>query len=100
MIFGFFKKKPKKAAEEKKPEGVVVGRVTHYFPHVKAAVVKLEGPLAIGDTIHIVGHTSDFKEKVTSMQIEGKPVNSADKGQEIGLLVKGRVRIHDIVYKI
>lgn len=103
MIFGFFKKKAQEVAEEgKKPEvkGEMVGTVNHYFSHAKAAVLKLEGPLNIGDEVHIKGHTTDFKQKVTSMQIMGKPINSAKKGDEIGMLVKDKVRASDIVYKI
>jgi hypothetical protein len=99
MIFGLFKKKPS-AAKQEKVEGEVAGKVTHYFPHVKACVIKLEAPLKAGDQVRIKGHTTDFKEKVTSMQIMGKPVESAQKGEEIGLEVKKRVRAHDTVYRI
>jgi len=77
----------------------IVGRVTHYFPHVNAAVIKLEAALSAGETIHIKGHSTDFKQLISSMQIDNNPVESAKKGDEIGLLVKERVRIHDIVYR-
>lgn len=104
MIFGFFKKKPQGVAEEKEQKAEakeeVIGKVNHYFSHAKAAVVKLECPLNIGDEIHIKGHTTDFKQKVTSMQIMGKPITSGKKGDEIGLLVKDKVRSTDTVYKI
>lgn len=103
MIFGFFKKRPPKAAKEKaqKAETVeeVIGKVTHYFSHCKAAVMKLESPLNVGDEVHIKGHTTDFKQKITSMQIDGKPITSGKKGEEIGLLVKSKVRSTDTVYK-
>ena len=94
-------KKPtkKKAAVTKKRKEAVIGIITHYFPHVRAAVVKLKAPLSVGDTIKIKGHTTDLKTKVTSMQIDHVPVNLAKKGQEIGLLVDSRVREHDTVYK-
>lgn len=78
-----------------------IGIVTHYFPHVEAAVVKLtKGPLSVGDTIVIKGHTTDFKEKVGSLQLDHVAVESASLGQEIGLKVKNRVREHDAVYKL
>ncbi|MBM3252664.1 MAG: translation elongation factor-like protein [Candidatus Omnitrophica bacterium] len=78
-----------------------MGVVTHYFPKVKAGVVKVMGePIKIGDRIHIKGHTTDFKQKVTSIQINNKSVLKAQKSEEIGILVKSRVRIKDIVYKI
>lgn len=90
--------KPKTAA--KKPaESGVIGKVTHYFPHVNAAVIALKAPLKIGDNIRIKGHTTDFSEIVSSMQINRAPINEAKKGDEIGLLVSSRVRAGDRVYK-
>jgi putative protease len=78
-----------------------IGVVTHYFSHVEAAVVKLtKGTLSTGDTIIIKGHTSDFKEKVGSMQLDHVPLTNASRGQEIGLKVKAKVREHDAVYKV
>jgi hypothetical protein len=93
------KKPAKKIKEAKKIKGKVVGQVTHYFPKVRAAVVKLKAPLAIDDRVKIKCHTTDFQQNVTSIQIDHVPVNLAKKGQEIGLLVDSRVRQHDIVYK-
>jgi len=90
----------KKAPAVKKVEGNVIGTVTHYFPHVRAAVVKLKTNLAVGDTIKIKGHTTDFTQAITSMQIDHVPVDSAKKGDEIGLLVNSRTRQNDTVYKI
>lgn len=102
------KKKPaprKKLALKKKPvlekiQGDIVGTVTHYFPKVRAAVVKLKAPLNVGEMVRIKGHTTDLKQLVNSLQMDHVPVNIAKKGQEIGLLVNSRVRQRDIVYKI
>jgi len=96
------KKRPaaKKRALAKKLKEKVIGIVTHYFPKVRAAVVKLKVPLAIGDTVKIKGHTTEFKQKVTSLQIDRVPINTAKRGDEIGLLVDSRVRQHDVVYKV
>jgi len=78
-----------------------VGIITHYFPKVDAAVVKLtKGTLSVGDKIVIKGHTSDFKEKVESIQLDHVPIQNAEQGAEIGLKVKSKVREHDVVYKI
>lgn len=95
------KKKPvKKIVAAQKPKEKIIGTVTHYFPKVRAAVVKLKAPLAIADAVKIKGHTTDFKQNVTSLQIDRVPINSAKKGQVIGLLVDSRVRQHDVVYRI
>lgn len=108
-------KRPKRKAASKKKartkaapkvkeivkELVVVGEVTHFFPHVKAGVIQVKsGEINIGDTLLLKGHTSDFKQKVSSMQVNHVPVKTAKKGDEIGLLVKKRVRIGDTVYKV
>ena len=96
-------KKPKKARKGKqtpksaKPRPKIIGVVTHYFPHVNAAVVKLKKPLAVGDSIWIQGSTTNFGQRVESMEIDHVTIQSAKKGDEIGLQVKDRVREHDLV---
>lgn len=92
------KKSPVKIAAKK--EGNLIGIVTHYFPHVQAAVIKLKGPLAMGDTVKIKGHTTDFTQAVTSMQIDRVVISTAKKGDEIGLQVNSRVRQGDKTYKL
>lgn len=89
------KKQPLELSLEK------IGEVTHYFPHVKAAAVMLiKSGLKVGDNIYIKGHTTDFKEAVKSIQLDRIKIQEGKKGQEIGLLVKKRVRQGDSVYKI
>lgn len=97
------RRKTAKAPIKKAPEISLekVGEVTHYFPHVKAAaVLVLKDGLKVGDEVYIKGHTTDFKEKVNSIQLDHAPIQEGRKGQEIGLLVKSRVRIGDSVYRI
>lgn len=92
---------PKKAIKSsaKKNRKDIIGEVTHYFDHVKAAVVKLKQNLAIGDTIRVKGHTTDFTQAVTSIQLDHEPLTEAKKGQEIGFEVKERVRTGDQVFR-
>ncbi len=86
---------PPAAAEQK------VGMVIHYYTHLSVAVVKLEqGQLQVGNTIHIKGHTTDFKQTVESMEIEHQKIPRATAGQEFGLKVIDHVREHDEVYKV
>ncbi len=77
-----------------------IGVVDHYYSHLGVAAVVLEGNLKVGDTIHIKGHTSDFTQKVESIQIEHKNVPEAKKGDSIGITVKEHARDHDVVYKV
>lgn len=83
-------------AEEKQ-----IGKVEHYFSHLMVAAIKItDGELAVGDTIHIKGHTSDFTQKVESIQINKQVVPRAQKGEDIGIKVKEHAREHDVVYKV
>jgi putative protease len=78
-----------------------VGVVTHYYSHLSVAVVKLDlGALQVGDTIHIKGHTTDFQQRVDSMQVEHQTIQRAEVGEEFGLKVSEHVREHDIVNKM
>lgn len=80
---------------------VKIGEVTHYFPKVKAAaILVLRDGLKPGDPIYIKGHTTDFKQTAKSMQLDHVTIDGAKKGQEIGLLVRSRVRIGDTVYRV
>ncbi|MFQ6104554.1 MAG: EF-Tu/IF-2/RF-3 family GTPase [Candidatus Glassbacteria bacterium] len=82
-------------AEEK------VGIVEKYFAKIGvAAVTVTSGSIDLGDTLHFVGHTTDFTQVVDSMQVEHQSVQSAEVGQSIGLKVRERVRPHDEVFKV
>jgi translation initiation factor IF-2 len=77
-----------------------IGIVSHYFSKIGVAAVVLEGELAVGDTIHIKGHTTDFAQKLESIQIENKNIEHAKKGDDVAIKVKEHAREHDIVYKV
>ncbi|MDD5431519.1 MAG: hypothetical protein PHO70_00810 [Candidatus Omnitrophica bacterium] len=93
-------KKSKVVIKKKNSQGSLIGVITHYFPHVRAAVVKMKAQLAAGDSIKIKGHTTDFTQVASSLQIDRLPIQLAKKGDEIGLLVESRVRSGDLVYKV
>ena len=79
----------------------LIGSVTHFFKGPSVAVVKVtEGVVAVGDEIHFVGHTTDFTERVTSMEVDHKKVERAAVGDEIAIQVVDRARPHDQVYKV
>lgn len=78
-----------------------IGVVEHFFTNISVAVIKItDGELKVGDTIHIVGAHTDFKQKIDSMQIERESVESVKAGDAVGIKVKDRVREHDVVYKM
>ena len=75
-----------------------IGKVTHYFGHLDVAVLSLVGELKVGDTIHILGHSTDFTQIVGSMEIEHKKVQSVKSGDDVALKIAEPVRVHDTVY--
>tara|TARA_Y100000310_G_scaffold203351_1_gene203587 strand:- start:22081 stop:22389 length:309 start_codon:yes stop_codon:yes gene_type:complete len=97
-------KKTKKKAPGKKEKteelGKEVGKISHYFTNLGVGIIELKGTLKVGDKIRIKGATTDFEQKVDSMQIEHDKVEEAKKGKSVGLKVKDQVRQNDVVYKL
>jgi hypothetical protein len=76
-----------------------IGVVTHYYNHIRVAVIRLTNKLALGDRIRFRGKNTDFHQDVGSMQIEHTPVTEASTGMEVALEVEQRVRQGDGVYR-
>ena len=97
-------KKEEKAEEPKegiKEElGEVIGEVSNYFKNVKAAAIKLVAGLKVGDSIRIKGGEKDVEMKVDSMEVNRESIDSAKKGDEIGLLVPEDVHKGYKVHKV
>ncbi len=82
-------------------EEKLIGKITHYFTNIGVAVLEItQGDLKVGDKIHIKGATSDFEQKINSMQIEHEKIDKAKKGQAIGLKVEQQAREGDEVYRV
>lgn len=78
-----------------------IGVVKHYFDKIGVAAIELtSGPMSVGDTLHIKGHTSDFTTTVASIQIEHAVVTTAPKGESIGIKVPQKARENDKVFKV
>lgn len=77
-----------------------LGDVTHYYNEISVAVLKLKNSLKIGDKIEFRGHTTDFSQLVSEMQLNHKPITLAKKGQEVALKVDDYVREGDEVFII
>jgi putative protease len=96
-------KAPKPAAPAPAPlPGERIGVVTHYYGHLSVAVVKLEPgvTLRVGDNIHVKGHTSDFSQRVESLQIGHASVEAVGTSDDFGLKVAEHAREHDVVYRL
>lgn len=88
-------------AKAKSKEGKLIGEITHYFGKIGVAVIKLKGPLKIGETIRILGgEDTDFEQEVQSMEMDHKKIKTAKAKQSIGLELKDKAREGYKVYKI
>jgi ATPase subunit of ABC transporter with duplicated ATPase domains len=87
--------------EEPAANEEALGTVTHYYSHLGVVVIQLnKGTLKTGDMIHVKGHSTDFTQKVESMEYEHQHVDQVGAGQSVGLKVVDHAREHDIVYLV
>ena len=78
-----------------------VGRVSHYFDKIGVAIIELDNTLSAGDKIKFVRGGEDlFEQVIDSIQIEHKKVDSAGKGEVVGVKTKESVREGAEVYKL
>jgi putative protease len=83
------------ATEEK------VGTVTDYYAKIGVAAITLvEGALQVGDRIRIRGHTTDVTQTIESLQVAHQPVQRAERGSQVAVKVRERVRKHDEVLRL
>ncbi|MGE5252222.1 MAG: hypothetical protein ACM3QS_18620 [Bacteroidota bacterium] len=77
-----------------------IGKVTHYYSHLRVAVLELSAGLKLGDKIHIVGHSTDFTETVNSMEIDHGRVLEVQPGDNVAIRVIEPVHVHDLVLRV
>ena len=67
----------------------------------QVATIRLEsGTLRVGDVIHIRGHTTDFSQRVESLEVNHAPATEVGPGDDFGLKVVEHAREHDVVFKV
>jgi len=79
---------------------VRIGTITHYFNRIGVAVLQLSDAIRVGDTVNIVGHCTEFTQKVESLEINHQKVSSAGPGDDVALKVWDYVRNGDEVFKV
>ena len=78
-----------------------IGYVSKFFGRISVAAIEITSlEINVGETIRIKGHTTDQKIEVNSIQIEHKNVETAKKGDSIGIEVTEKARRKDKVYRI
>ena len=78
-----------------------IGEVMKFFAKPSVAAVKITaGELLVGDTVKFTGHTTDFEDKINSMEVDNKQIEKATAGDYIGIKVSDRVRPGDEMLRI
>lgn len=79
---------------------IEIGRVRHYFNHINVAVLRLDENLKLGDRIHFFGHSTDFIQTVTSMEVNHHSVLAVEPGDDVAIKVTEPLHEHDVAYRI
>lgn len=77
-----------------------VGVVTHYYDKIGVGIVKLLAPLALEDTIKIVGGDGEFSQTLDSMQVEHENIQKGKKGDVVGIKLNQPVKDKWEVFKV
>lgn len=77
----------------------LLGVVTHFYGHIKVAVIRVRVAFPAGAILRFRGATTDFAQTAVSLQYDHKPISRAPKGKQIGMKVRSRVRPGDRVYR-
>lgn len=77
-----------------------IGTITHYFGKPEVGVIKLEADIRVGDVLRFRGHTTDFEQPISSMEVEHGAVEEAGAGMEVAVKVRERVRQGDEVFRV
>lgn len=76
-----------------------IGVVTHFYGGIEVAIVKFKKPMKKGSVIRFRGATTDFEQKIGSMQYDHKDIAVAKKGQSVGMKVDDKVRDGDGIFE-
>jgi len=68
-----------------------IGKVTHYYGNLGVAIIELDGKLSVGDKVKFEGGKAEFEQNIESMQMEHKDVDSAKKGDVVGIKVGEKI---------
>ena len=82
------------------PEEQVAVIVKFFAKPSVAALEVTNGTIKKGDIMRYKGHTTDFTEEISTMEIDNQVVDEVKVGDLVGVKVKERVRENDKVYKV
>ena len=69
-----------------------VGKVIHYYDKIGVAIIELGGVLKKGDVVKFIKGDDEFEQTIDSIQIEKTAIDSAKKGDVIGVKTDSPVK--------
>lgn len=78
-----------------------VGKVVHYYDKLGVAIIDLDsGGLKVGEEIKFKRGEEEFSQKVESLQVDHKEVESVKKGDSFGLKVDQPTKVGTEVFQV
>ncbi|MFA5967054.1 MAG: U32 family peptidase C-terminal domain-containing protein [Patescibacteria group bacterium] len=77
----------------------LIGTVTHYYDKIGVAIIELRDTLKVGDAVKFVKGGDETTQTINSIQIEKAPVDSANKGDIVGIKADQPTKEGTEVYK-
>ncbi|HLB59940.1 MAG TPA: hypothetical protein VJL87_07675 [Bdellovibrionota bacterium] len=76
-----------------------IGKIDNFYGRISVITFTLKRPLKVGDWILIKGESTKFLQQVSSMQRWHKPIETAARGEAVGIQVKAAANVGDRVYR-
>lgn len=79
----------------------LIGKVVHYYDKLGVAIVDLaSGGIKAGDEVKFKRGDEEFTQKIESLQVDHKEVDSVKKGDSFGLKVDKPTKVGTEVYLV
>jgi len=76
-----------------------IGKVVHYYDKLGVAIIDLEkGGLKVGDELKFKRGEDEFSQKIESLQVDHKDVDSVKKGDSFGVKVDKPTKVGTQVF--
>lgn len=92
--------KTKELSAEHAASKTRIGSVEQFYSKIRVVGVTLESGLKAGDIIEIGTDEEAIRQRVASLQIDGKNVNEAYEGDSVGIKLKYPVSVGSVVYRL
>lgn len=76
-----------------------IGKVVHFYDKLSVAIIDLSsGGIKVGDELKFKKGDEEFSQKVESLQVDHKEVDSVKKGDSFGVKVDQPTKVGTEVY--